>query len=120
MVNRASNLHDAPLVVYFHGNGEVCEEYAHWARLYQTLPCSFLVFDFRAYGWSTGSPEVNCLAPDAADCMLQLPELLRRYQLPWPWPAPVVLMGRSLGSAVAGSLIGRMPDMFQGLILDSG
>jgi len=55
--------------------------------------------------------------PDA--CIRKLPNLLKRHGLPWPWPAPVVLMGRSMGGPVAASLIGKFPELFDGLILDS-
>merc|ERR1712061_452869 len=38
----------------------------------------------------------------------------------WPWPAPVVVMGRSMGAPVAARLASVFPEVFDGLILDSG
>jgi len=120
LVNRTTPPEDTPLLVYYHGNGEICTEYTFYAGLYQKFPVTLMVFDYRAYGWSTGEPQMGCLTKDPVMCMRKLPELLEMHKLPWPWPAPLILMGRSLGSAVAGRLIGHFPDMFDGLIIDSG
>ena len=70
------------------------------------------------------------LLSDAEQCMQKLPEILQesltqgeeprearcvlnfalRKGLAWPWPAPVLLLGRSLGSAVATHLLGTMAE----------
>lgn len=121
IVSRGTPPEETALLVYYHGNGELASEYTSWADLYGSFPCTLLAFDYRAYGWSTGNPEIGCLLRDPAVCIRRLPELLQGHGLPWPWPGPVVLMGRSLGCTVAaGSLILRFPDLFEGLILDSG
>merc|ERR1712183_1104398 len=87
---------------------------------YERFPCTLVVFDYRGYGWSTGRPSMVRLTKDAEACTLKLQSILARHQLPWPWPAPVIIVGRSLGSVVATSLVGKFPDMFDGIILDSG
>mmetsp|Transcript_69977 Transcript_69977/g.161873 ORF Transcript_69977/g.161873 Transcript_69977/m.161873 type:complete len:262 (-) Transcript_69977:64-849(-) len=111
---------ETPLLIYYHGNGEVVSEYTHWVDLYQKFPCTFMAFDYRAYGWSTGEAKAGCLTKDPAACMRELPATLQRHGLAWPWPAPVILMGRSLGSVVACSLVAKFPDMFDGIIVESG
>eukprot|EP00434_Breviolum_minutum_P008171 symbB.v1.2.007205.t1/scaffold439.1/size205343/8 len=118
-VNRRSRSYETPLIIYYHGNGEICEEYTGWVHLYEVFPCSILVFDYRGYGWSSGKPTMANLLSDAEQCIEQLPVLLKGHHLPWPWPAPILLMGRSLGGMVATHLIGCMPDRFDGLLLDS-
>ncbi|CAE7461246.1 WAV2 [Symbiodinium natans] len=119
MNRRAKATHNTLLILY-HGNGEICEDYTDWADIYRVFPCSMLIFDYRGYGWSSGKPTMANLLSDAEQCMQKLPDIIRQNGLTWPWPAPVVLVGRSLGSAVATHLIGLMPDKFDGLILDSG
>lgn len=120
LVNRESKPEDTVLLVYYHGNGEVAPEYTSWADVYKKFPCTFLVFDYRGYGWSTGEPHAECLTADPVVCMRKLPDMLRRHQLPCPWPGTVILMGRSLGSVVAANLIAHFPEMFDGLIIESG
>ena len=58
-------LQETSLIIYFHGNGEICEDYTHWSSVYEVFPCSMLVFDYRGYGWSTGKPSMADLTRDA-------------------------------------------------------
>ncbi|CAE7227954.1 abhd13 [Symbiodinium sp. CCMP2456] len=120
LVNRKPRAIENTLLILYHGNGEICEDYTDWADIYRVFPCSMLIFDYRGYGWSSGRPTMANLLSDAEQCMQKLPEILQEKGLAWPWPAPVLLLGRSLGSAVATHLLGTMADKFDGLILDSG
>ncbi|CAJ1420537.1 unnamed protein product, partial [Effrenium voratum] len=119
-VNRRSKAKETALIIYYHGNGEICEEYTNWSNVYEVFPCSMLVFDYRGYGWSSGKPSMANLLSDAEQCMEQLPLLLKKHGLRWPWPGPLLLMGRSLGGMVASHLISTQPEArFDGLLLDS-
>src|SRR5688572_25314222 len=42
----------APVLLFFHGNGEVASDYDSFARYYHEAGVSLLVVDFRGYGWS--------------------------------------------------------------------
>jgi pimeloyl-ACP methyl ester carboxylesterase len=107
-----------PLIVYFHGNGEVAADYDMVAPYYHRLAgASLLVVDYRGYGWSTGQPAFGTLLSDTEAIFAALPEILRNVT---ETSAPRYLMGRSLGSAPAIHLAAAHPDAFQGLILESG
>lgn len=88
-------------ILYCHGNGEdvaadgdLCSHLSN----NRVLNANVLVFDYRGYGHSEGSPnEVGCIADGAAAQKW----LANRVGIK---PNEVVLMGRSLGSAVATAL----------------
>ncbi len=83
-------------ILYCHGNAEdvaaVGELAAH---LSDTLQASVFIFDYRGYGHSEGRPnEARCVADGCAAQQW----LARRMNIR---PDEVIVMGRSLGSAVA-------------------
>ena len=58
----------APVIVLFHGNGEIAHDYDDLAPMYHRAGASLLVVDYRGYGWSNGQPRASALLPDA--CLL--------------------------------------------------
>jgi uncharacterized protein len=89
-------------ILYCHGNGEDVASVGELAaHLSNVLQASVFVFDYRGYGHSEGSPnEAGCIADgDAAQRWLATRMCLR--------PNDVIVMGRSLGSAVAIALAGQ-------------
>jgi fermentation-respiration switch protein FrsA (DUF1100 family) len=107
----------APTILYFHGNGEIAAEYDAVAPLYHRAGASLLIVDYRGYGWSTGSPSTSTLLADAEAVYETLPEILGEPGLA---NGPLIVMGRSLGSACAIHLASRHPGAFKGLIIESG
>lgn len=106
--------HDDPLavVLFAHGNaGNITHRADLLERLHQDLHCTVLMFDYRGYGKSEGSPSEAGVLQDgraARDFLAQragvaLDEL--------------VLMGRSLGTGVVVELAAR--DGARGLVLYS-
>jgi uncharacterized protein len=83
-------------VLYCHGNAEDVANVGNLAAyLSQSLQASVFVFDYRGYGHSQGRPnEVGCIA-DGCAAQRWLAERMKMQ------PADVVVIGRSLGSAVA-------------------
>ncbi|CAK0779226.1 Alpha/beta hydrolase [uncultured Gammaproteobacteria bacterium] len=111
----------APLILYFHGNGELASEYDDIAELYRRLDISLLVIDFRGYGRSGGHPNATTLVTDADAVLTQVPTLLSGLGLtPKAW----FVMGRSLGSAAAIEIAARggrpSGHGLAGLIVESG
>ncbi len=104
-----------PTILLFHGNGEIASDYDDMARCYAGLRLNLLVADYRGYGRSTGAPTVSTLLTDAVATY--------RYSLDWlhraGYTAPVIVMGRSLGSAAALEVASRFPEL-PGLIIESG
>lgn len=86
-------------ILYSHGNGEDVAAIGEFAaELGARLNAAVFAFDYRGYGLSAGTPtEAGCIADaDAAQRWLA-----ERMQIQ---PSDVILMGRSLGSAVAVAL----------------
>jgi len=108
---------DAPVILYFHGNGEIASDYDGIAHLFFDIGISLLFVDYRGYGWSTGSPLASKLLSDAEAVVPALPSILSNAKV---GAVPLFLMGRSLGSAPAVHLAYTFPDRFKGLIIESG
>lgn len=108
---------DAPLLLFFHGNGEVASDYTNLSHLFLDLGVSMLVVDYRGYGWSTGEPRVQHLIGDVAQVMKVLPELRAEHGITGE---KLLVMGRSLGSAPSIHAAHQFPDEIAGLIVESG
>ncbi len=90
-------------VLFFHGNGgNISHRVAH-ARTLATAGLDVLLFDYRGYGRSTGSPDVQGTSRDARAAR---EALLAR---PGVDSAAVVYLGESLGGAVAAELAVEHP-----------
>ena len=99
-------------VLFCHGNaGNITHREEILRRLHHVTKVSVLIFDYRGYGRSQGKPsEAGVLA----DARAARDWLARRENLP---PERLILMGESLGGAVAVHLAAEGPA--RGLILES-
>jgi fermentation-respiration switch protein FrsA (DUF1100 family) len=106
----------APSILFFHGNGEIVEDYEDIASLYSQLNLNFLPVDYRGYGHSTGRPSVSAMLRDA--------HVVFDYTKKWlslnGCTGPFIVMGRSLGSASALELAENYTDSIDGLVIESG
>jgi fermentation-respiration switch protein FrsA (DUF1100 family) len=86
-------------ILYCHGNGEDVSSHGELAAmLSESLQATVFIFDYRGYGHSEGRPtEAGCIADGTAAQNW----LAHRIGVP---SNDIVLMGRSLGSAVAVAL----------------
>jgi len=108
----------SPLILYFHGNGEVARDYDSMAPLYTDLGISLLVADYRGYGWSDGLPTASSLVHDAPLVFEALGQMLKEAGS--EVPQRVFVMGRSLGSAAAIEVARQHQEAIAGLIIESG
>lgn len=109
---------DAPVMVFFHGNGEIAPDYDYIAPYYHNRTnASLLVIDFRGYGWSTGKPTFHALLADCTPIYAALPGILTQANLA---NSPRFIMGRSMGSVPAIHLAHQHPEGFKGLVIESG
>ena len=109
---------EAPLLLFFHGNGEIAADYNQISTLFLNLGLSMLVVDFRGYGWSTGEPRVKYLISDAVPVIEALADLRANHDL--STTSPLYVMGRSLGSVSAIEATHAHPELVSGLIIESG
>ena len=108
----------APLILYFHGNGEIARDYNGIASLYTGLGISLLVADYRGYGWSDGFPTASSLVHDAPLVFEALGQVLG--EAGGEVSKRVFVMGRSLGSASAIEVARHRQEAIAGLIIESG
>ena len=104
-----------PLVLYFHGNGEVVSDHDGIDRFYREIGLDLFVAEFRGYGKSGGRPSMAALVGDA------LPAL--EYALALQagrGGGPLFVMGRSMGTQPALEVAARAGDRVRGLIIESG
>jgi uncharacterized protein len=98
-------------IIFFHGNGGNIGHYASQVRIMHDIGWNVLLFDYRGYGASEGLPTEEGTYLDAAAAREYI---LSRHDQP---PGEPVLLGRSMGGAVASWLAEKHRP--RGLILES-
>ena len=106
----------APNILFFHGNGEIVGDYDSIGPLYNEHGLSFLAVDYRGYGRSGGTPTVTSMMRDTHVIFKEVRNWLKNEKR----TGPLVVMGRSLGSACALELAASYEQDMSGLIIDSG
>jgi hypothetical protein len=105
-----------PTILFFHGNGEIVADYDDLAGMYLQRGINFLPADYRGYGRSTGNPSVSTMIMDALTIFEYTQGWLKREG----YSGPLLVMGRSLGSASALEIASRYQDRIAGLVIESG
>jgi alpha-beta hydrolase superfamily lysophospholipase len=108
---------DAPVILLFHGNGEIASDYDMIAPFYLENGISLLVVDYRGYGKSGGRPTVSTLLDDALAVYRQTGKGLADHGYQY---SRLFVMGRSLGSAAALEIAAEAGKSISGLIIESG
>ncbi|MFN0248168.1 MAG: alpha/beta hydrolase [Kofleriaceae bacterium] len=98
-------------LLLFHGNGEVVGDYDDSAGLFAAAGFGLAVVDYRGYGQSTGSPSLRSTIADAHVILGAVHATAA---------APIVIMGRSLGSACAAEIYGKNLPIVAGVVIESG
>ena len=106
----------AATILFFHGNGEIVADYDDLGIVYTDMGINFLPVDYRGYGRSTGSPTVTAIMRDCHTVFAYIKSHLKKKV----YTGPIIVMGRSLGSAPALELAFQCRDEIDGLIIDSG
>lgn len=106
-----------PVILYFHGNGEIASDYDTIAPFYTRQGLTLFVVDYRGYGLSEGTPSATALISDAWTVYEKAPEILSDAGVS---VSALFVMGRSLGSAAALEIVDRAKKGVEGLIIESG
>lgn len=106
----------SPNILFFHGNGEIVADYEEIGMLYVQMGINFLPADYRGYGQSTGRPTFTAMMRDAHAVF----DYVRNWLKKGRFTGPLLVMGRSLGSAPALELSCHYPSFIDGLIIESG
>jgi pimeloyl-ACP methyl ester carboxylesterase len=107
---------NAPTILFFHGNGEIVADYDELAPFYGRQGVNFLPADYRGYGRSTGAPTVTAMMRDCHEIF----SFARQWLPEMGYRGPLMVMGRSLGSASALELAAVYPQQVAALIVESG
>jgi len=94
--------------VVFHGNAGHAGHRAAYARALAPLGVRVILAEYPGYGPRPGSPGEETLVADAAETLEQAHRA---------FGAPLVVVGESLGAAVAAGATARRPDLVTGLVL---
>jgi len=103
-------------ILFFHGNGEIVDDYDDLGTLYNQLGINLLAVDYRGYGDSTGQPTTSAMMADAHAIFRFVTQWLQEHK----HTGALLVMGRSLGSASALELVSQYPEQIAGLIIESG
>jgi len=106
----------APVILFFHGNGEIVSDYDDIGPIYTKMEINFLPVDYRGYGRSNGSPTVGHMMRDCHVIFDYVKQWLKKRG----YSGPIIIMGRSLGSASALELAADHEDEIDGLVIESG
>jgi fermentation-respiration switch protein FrsA (DUF1100 family) len=107
---------DDPNILFFHGNGEIVADYDELGPVYNQLNINFLPVDYRGYGRSDGNPTVAAMMQDCHAIFAFVKAWLTQHA----YTGPLVVMGRSLGSASALELASTCEADIDALIIESG
>lgn len=110
------------ILIYFHANAELLTDIEDEVAAFHACGVEALFCpEYRGYAWSTGSPALSCLCPDAELAFRALPDVLVRSGAEHLAGAPVVVHGRSLGASCAVHLASKaIGSQICGLIVESG
>ena len=103
-------------LLFFHGNGEIVADYEEIGPIYNKMGINFFPVDYRGYGRSTGQPTISAMMKD---CHLIF-EFVKEKRQKEGHTGPLIIMGRSLGSASALELANTHATQIDGLIIESG
>lgn len=105
-----------PNILFFHGNGEIVGDYDSIGPMYNENGLNLLAVDYRGYGRSGGKPTVTSMMRDAHVIFKEVKHWLQDAE----HTGPLLIMGRSLGSACALELAASYETDMSGLIIESG
>ena len=105
-----------PNILFFHGNAELAQEYDDISNFYKNHNCNLIVSDYRGYGLSSGISEKDNLLSDS----VKIFDYIENFLSAEGFDGPVIVMGRSLGSASAWEIASKRLKNIGAVIIESG
>jgi len=105
-----------PSLLYFHGNGEIVDDYDLSAPVYNKIGINLFVADYRGYGFSDGRPTISNMLKDSHQIFKEFKRIVEEYGS----RKGIFVMGRSLGNIPAIEVAYHHQKVIQGLIIESG
>lgn len=105
-----------PMILSFPGEGEVASDCDEDGSILVRRELSLVVAEYRGTGGSSGHRDPGALLEDAASVF----GYVKGWREDHSFTGPLILMGRSLGTAAALDVAARFPDEVAGLILVAG
>ena len=105
-----------PVIIFFHGNGEIVSDYDDLGRVFASRGLNFLVADYRGYGGSGGQPTASAMVSDS----LKVFDFVKNMMAAENFTGTFCVMGRSLGSASALEIAVSRQGCFDRLVIESG
>ncbi|MBU1195005.1 MAG: lysophospholipase [Proteobacteria bacterium] len=106
----------APVILFFHGNGEIVSDYDDLGGVFNQAGLNFFVADYRGYGSSGGTPAVSTMIRDCHAIF----DFVKSFMAQKKMTGQLCVMGRSLGSASALELAAKREKEFDCLVIESG
>ncbi|AOM63569.1 hypothetical protein [Heterosigma akashiwo virus 01] len=104
-----------PTILFFHGNrGNVGSSLPMIAMMYFKLNVNVVIFDYRGYGLSSGSPSEDNVYNDTDTVWNYIKNNPALYDI-----NNIFLYGRSLGGAIAFYLAEKMNSVIRGIIVEN-
>ena len=107
---------DCASMLYFHGNGEIVDDYDWCAHLFNDIGINLFVADYRGYGFSNGEPTITNMVTDSPKIFKRFKEIVTESN----FDDTLFVMGRSLGSIPAIEVVFHYQEDVKGLIIESG
>lgn len=106
---------DFPSMLYFHGNGEIVDDYDERSLSYNEIGINLFMVDYRGYGLSDGTPTMTNLIRDSHKIFKGFCKIVEENG----FRNSLFVMGRSLGSIPAIEVVYHYQINVQGLIVES-
>ena len=104
-----------PSVLFFHGNGEIAQDYSYFIDKFLDCGMNIAVMDYRGYGFSTGTPTFKNIIQDA----MPIYNSFLKWVTDNSFSQSIFLYARSLGSIPIAEIASHNPSNVKGIIFES-
>lgn len=107
--------HENPSVLFFHGNGEIAQDYSYFIDKFLDCGMNIAIMDYRGYGFSTGTPTFKNIIQDA----MPIYNSFLKWVTENNFSQSIFLYARSLGSIPISEIASYNPINVKGIIFES-